>query len=492
MRATRPGADAGPMSIRPWVVVEAPDDRGLRRVTLGGRTVGSAWSLRELRSLLDRLGHPDVDVADPTAVCWRGGDSGAWPDRAFRRRATMVVMTVGLLASMALNAMIGWPDASGALTFAQRVTGALFVLSGVVQGLAAVLSLDHWGRHEFRTSGAVILLGALIALATDSLLILLWLEEKEYTPYLLAFIPLWCWSLWAVGLLVREKPWKGLPHPRKFAAGVFVSALLTTVSLAYSTLYQPSTAPMRLTLEAEFGTALADRAHPFAQVPLKLSVKNTGEVPVYVIINDFSVYGRTATYSERGDSSAQAWKESFGKEEEAERHVDRLSYHRLSTGRFYDPGDVLAAGQEDTREHVFEIPRDVPYDLLHVDLQITYMRKDRGRIDVENFSRPIESWRHPRYSCLASECRVATLAYHGRVHHNNNLVNVTRKPLYVTAFWSPATLPVYSVSSFHFTGGWIDYRKERRELNKFGITTRYADAEVSVAELLRSISARPR
>ncbi|MCX4880325.1 Yip1 family protein [Streptomyces sp. NBC_00847] len=481
------------MSIRPWVVVEAPDDRGLRRVTLGGRTVGSAWSLRELRSLLDRLGHPDVDVADPAAVYWRGGDSGAWPDRAWRRRTTMVVMTVGLLASMTLNMMIGWPDASGALTFAQRITGALFVLSGVVQGLAAVLTLDHWGRREFRTSGAVILLGALIALATDSLLILLWLEEKEYTPYLLAFMPLWCWSLWAVGLLLREKPWKGLPQPRKFAAGVFVSGLLATVSLAYSTLYQPSTAPMRLTLQAEFGTAREDRAHPFAQVPLKLSVKNTGDVSVYVIINDFSVYGRTAKYSERGDSSAQAWKESFGqKEEEAERHVDRLSYQRLSTGRFYDPGDVLAAGQEDTREHVFEIPRDVPYDLLHVDLQITYMRKDRGRIDVENFGTAVKSWQHPRYSCWARECPLDTLAYHGRVHHNNNLVNVTRKPLYVTAFWSPAAPPVYSVSSYHFTGGWIDYGEERRELNKFGITTRYADAEVSVAELLRSISARPR
>ncbi|POX54805.1 hypothetical protein C3489_13055 [Streptomyces sp. Ru71] len=480
------------MSIRPWVVVEAPDERGLRRVTVGGSAAGSVWSLRELRRLLDRLGYPDVDMEDPASVCWRGGDSGTWPDRPVRRRATMAVMAAGLLASGILNVVIGWPDASGALTFAQRITGAALVVSGVVQGVGAVLVADHWGRREFRASRAIVLLGAFIALATNSLLFLLWLEEKEITPYLFAFIPLWCWAVWAFTVLIREKAWKGLPQPNKFVAGFYATALLSAVSLAYSTLYQPATAPLRFSLTAEFGRARQDRSLPFVQVPLKLSVKNTGEVSVYVIVNDFTVYGRTAKYSESGDSSAEAWKESFGAEEEAERHVDRLSYERLSSGRLYQPGDVLEAGQEDTRVHVFQIPRDVPYDVIHVDLQITYMRKDRGRIDVEHYRKPFQSWRHPRYACRAAECAADTLTYVGRVRHDNNLVNVTRAPLYVTAFWSPDAPPVYSISSFHFTGGWIDYAAEKRELRKFGIATRYADAEVSVAELLRFIPAAPR
>lgn len=67
----------------------------------------------------------------------------------------------------------------------------------------------------------------------------------------------------------------------------------------------------------------------------------------------------------------------------------------MSSARFYEPGDVLEAGQEDVREHVFQIPRNVPYDLLHVDLQFTYMRKDRGRIDVEHFKQAHASWQHP-------------------------------------------------------------------------------------------------
>ncbi|MFF9573035.1 hypothetical protein [Streptomyces sp. NPDC014685] len=481
------------MSIRPWVVVEAPDSRGLRRVTIGGETVGSTWSLRELRKMLDRLGYPDVDVEDPASVCWRGGDSSAWPARTWRRRVTSVLMMLGLVASAVLNGMIGWPDASGALTFAQRITGALFVLSGLTQVAAAISVLDYWGRRQSKISGAIVLLGVLISLGTDSLLLLMWLEEREYTPYMLAFMPLWCWSLWALLLLVREKSWKGVPQPKRFAAGVFVSALLAALSLTYSTMYQPAVAPMRFALKAEFGKARADRGRPFIQVPLKLSVKNTGEVSVYIIINDFTVYGRTAKYSEQGNLVKERWKESFEKgetKEEAESHVDQLEYTSISSGRFYRAGEVLGTGQEDARVHVFEIPKNVQYDLLRVDLQITYMRKDRGRIDVENFSKPHASWiKRSPYYCHPSLCG-ETLRYHGRVRHNNNLVNVTRKPRYVTAEWSPTRSPKYSISSsYDFKGGGAagDPAEETREVDRFGTSTVYASSEVSVAELLRSI-----
>ncbi|GHF90743.1 hypothetical protein [Streptomyces griseosporeus] len=492
------------MNSRPWVVVEAPDDRGLRRVTVGGSAAGSVWSLRELRKLLARLGHPDVDVEDPASVCWHGEGSATWPDRPVRRRATMAVMMAGLLASGMLSALIGWPDASGALTFAQRIIGAGLVLAGVVQVAGAVLALDHWGRREYRASGAVVLLGVFIALATDSLLFLLWLEEKEVTPYLFAFVPLGCWAVWAFTVLIREKAWKGLPHPGRFVAGFYATALLSAVSLAYSTLYQPATAPLRFTLNAEFGRARQDRSRDYIHIPLKVSVKNTGDVSVYVVVNDVSVYGRDARYS--GDVSKgaflRAWEKSVGEKgkegEEAERHVDGFTFKTLSSTRLYEPGDVLEAGQEDTFVHVFQIPRDASYDLIDVDVQFTYMRKDRGRIDVEQYSKPHQSWRHPRFACRAvvaddvDECPLDPLTYHGRVRHNNNLVNVTRAPLYVTAFWAPIGLPRYSISSFHFTGGRINGAADKRELKKFGISSRHATAEVSVAELLRFIPAAPR
>jgi len=479
------------MSIRPWVVVEAPDGRGLRRVTVNGADAGSAWSLRELRALLDRLGHPGVDVEDPASVHWRGGDSTTWPDRPVGRRLTGLIVLAGLLASAVLNAVIGWPDASGALTFAQRVTGALFVLSALVLVAAALSVPDHWGRRRSSVSGALVLLGVLITLATDVLLVLLWLDERQYTPYLLAFMPLLCWSAWALRLLLKDRPWRGMPLPRTFATGVFASALLTAVSLAYSTLYQPTVAPMHFALSARFGTARADPRVPFVQVPLTMSVKNTGAYPAYVLIDDYTVYGRTARYTDQGSFSAEQWRKSIDEdgEEEAERHVDRLAFTRISSGRIYEPGTLLESGQEDTREHVFQIPLDAPYDLLYVDLQLTYLRKDRGQIDVEEFRKQRASWRAKNEPpCIAGGCG-DRIVYLGAVRHNNNLVNVTRAQHYVLATWSPLDTPAYSISSYHLDGKGIDLAEEKKDLARFGVSTVQAHAEISLAELLKSVTA---
>ncbi|MGW1356338.1 hypothetical protein ACWCQP_02860 [Streptomyces chartreusis] len=483
------------MSIRPWVVVEAPDSRGLRRVTVGGKTVGSAWSVGELRRILRRLGFPDdTDLEDTTSVCWRGGDSGTWPDHPWRRHATLALMMAGLLASMVLSAAIGWPDASGALTFAQRMTGVLFVLTGLVQGLAAVTVLDYWGRHQFRISGAVVLLGVLIALATSSLLLFMWLEEMEYTPYLLMFLPLWFWSVWALVVLVWVKCWKGAPWPKRFAAGVVVTALLTGVSLAYSTMYQPTAAPMHLTLKAEFGAARADRKLPFVHVPLTFSVKNTGGIPVYVINDIYTVRGRAAAYSKvpRDAELVEEWRETAGELGntlgEAELYIGDLKKTTISSSHVYGAGKWLEVGQEFSTRRVFQLPREANYDTVSVNVQISYMRKDRGKLDVDEFSEAHYTWHESdkRYYCPWVLCG-QQIIYSGRVRHNNNLINVTRKARFVTASWSPGLRPVSSISSLRYweTKG-SSLREERTELDRYGAASIRADAEVPMAELLKS------
>ncbi|MFJ2950667.1 Yip1 family protein [Streptomyces sp. NPDC087226] len=481
------------MRIRPWVIVEAPDSRGLRRVTIGRGKAGSAWSKAELRRMLGRSGYPEnMDLDDPASVSWRGGDSGTWPDRPWRRRTVMSLMTAGLLVSMVFGAVIGWPDASGALTFAQRITGVLFVLSGVVQGAAAIAALDHWGRRQFKASGAVVLLGAVIVLATDSLLLFLWLEEREYTHYLFFFMPLWCWSVWALVLLVREKAWRGTPQPRKFAAGVAATALLTAVSLAYSTMYQPAAAPMHFTLEAEFGKAWADRNLPYVHVPLTLRMKNTGGIPVYIINDIYTVRGRAPLYTRGEEDLATEWMRTVGgegqQEGEAELYVDRLKYTTVSSGRFHDPGSSLDVGQEYSMKRVFQLPRDSRYDTVGVELQIAYMRKDRGKLDVEEFGFAHPTWNRNdrRYYCAPAICG-EQIIHRGRVRHNNNLINMTRTPRYVTAVWSPGGRFISSISSLAFDySGPGDYREERRELERYGAAKARTDAEVSMAELMGS------
>jgi hypothetical protein len=448
--------------------------------------------------MLGRLGYPaDMDLEDPASVCWRGGDSRTWPERAWRRRAITVLMVAGLLASMALNAVVGWPDASGALTFAQRMSGVLFVLSGLVLGAAAIAAFDYQGRRQFRFSGAIVLLGVLITLATDSLLLFMWFEEMEYTHYALVFMSLWCWSVWMLWLLVRGKAWQGVPGPKRFAAGVVATALLTGVSLAYSTMYQPAAAPMHFILKAEFGKSRADRTLPFIHVPVTLYMRNTGEIPVYIINDIFTIRGRNAQYSdrpERGDF-VREWKESaevWGDPGNAERHVRKIRYTKLSSGHFYGPGSRLETGQEYTLQHVFQLPKDASYDTISVDLQVSYMRKDRGKLDVETFGTPHYSWSEGegRYYCAPERGCSPRLVYHGRLRHNNNLVNVTRKTRYVTAIWYPGDDdPISSISSFDYGLESGFEREERRELDRYGATKVRANSAVPVAELLISSGA---
>ncbi len=251
---------------------------------------------------------------------------------------------------------------------------------------------------------------------------------------------------------------------------------------------------MRFALKAEFGRVRADSRHPFLQVPLKLSVKNTGSFPVYVIVDDFTVYGRTARYTEQGTSLAETWEQSLtpdkGKED-AETYVDRFEYATLSSGRLHVPGDPIESGQEDTQEHVLQIPRTVGYDLLRVDFQLTFMRKDRGRIDVRQFHTKHLSWneRDSRFFCLVRWCAERIL-YLGRVRHNNNLVNVTHGPRYVLAGWDPERPPLYSISSYHFeTPPLHTPSKEEREVERFGISAVETSTEISLAELTSSLPA---
>ncbi|WP_189532996.1 hypothetical protein [Streptomyces roseolilacinus] len=472
----------------PDITVEPPDSRGLRQVTRGGEVVGSAWSLKGLRRVLRRLGHPgDVEVEDGTLVRWRGGDSRTWPDRFVKRRLTIAFMMAGLLGSMALLVVIGTPDALGGLTFAGRITGFLFVLAGLVQGVSASAVLDYWGKRRVRFSGAAVLLGALIALITHSLLMFLWLQEKEYTPYLLAYFPLWCWSLWALCLLVRERTWAGIPHPRSFAAGITATTLVAGANLVYSSMYQPAAQPILVDLEARFGKPTVDSRTSFVELPLTLRAQNRGKVPAYVLGDDYSVYGWMVRFSKRG-GGLKGTKEAMETESDAARYVAEQKSETVSAGRFLSPGWVLEPGEEYTAEKLVRIPRTADYEALEAYFSLTLMREDKGGIDVWEFQEPHFSWekKEGRFYCAPSECG-ETLIYHGKVRHNNNLVNVTRRPRYVTTWWSvtPEDSSSYvSISSFRFQPkGSVEEEEREREMDGYGVVNLYAEAVVPFASL---------
>ncbi|MGW2616472.1 Yip1 family protein [Streptomyces sp. NPDC001500] len=471
----------------PHLTVEPPDSRGLRQVSSDGEIIGAAWSPRGLRSILRRLGYPKgVNVEDATFIRWRGGDSRVWPDHSVKRHITIGLMTVGLLGSMALHMIVGMPDALRGLTFAGRITGFLFVIAGAIQGLAVLAVYDYWGKRHARFSGAVVLLGTLIALATQSLLMFLWLQEREYTPYLLAYLPLWCWSLWALLLLVREKTWSGIPHPKKFAAGVTATVVIATANLAYSSVYQPASQPMLVNLEAKFGKPAMDSRTSFVELPLTLRARNDGKVPAYVISDDYSVYGDVVNLA-KASSGLKDTKDAMIDESDAARYTDEPETETINAGRFLSPGWELDPGEEYTAEKMVRVPKEVKYDALQVYFSLTLMRADRGRVNVWELENPHHSWEKGEGNFYCPDCEKG-LIYQSEIWHNNNFINVTRRPRYVTAWWSATSedsSSSVSISSSPFRSKWkIDEKESEREMDRYGAVSLYAEAMIPFAAVL--------
>jgi hypothetical protein len=480
---------------KPKVVVQPPDGRGLREVTMGGKRVGSAWSLQGLRKVLRRLGHQeDVDVEDRSLIIWLGGDSGTWPASTGRRRATIALMMAGLLGSMVLLIVVGMPDAIGALTFAGRVTGFLFAFAGAVQGVAALAVLDYWGKRRLRFSGAVILLGAFIALVTNGLLLFMWLEEREYTPYVLTYLPLTGWSLWALQLLLRERAWQGIPYPKQFAAGVTATTLLAAFNLAYSALYQPTSAPILFDLEVKFGTPQADANRPVIHLPVTFRARNSGKVPAYITSDGYGIYGSSAKHASDG-SGLLEWRKLLDAKTDGSRvgrYEKSPTRETISAARFYGPGNWLEPGEQYVKERVVQLPRSATYDVIEADLTMTIMRKDRGRIDDE-FAVPHYSWRpkDKQFYCPPIEC-YDHIINRGRVLHNNNMINVTRQPRYVVSYygWTGSSAEIQSYILSYKPREALHFRKEakeedERERKRYGVALTKAMAAIPFAQLLR-------
>ncbi|MCB8907616.1 MULTISPECIES: hypothetical protein [unclassified Streptomyces] len=476
------------MERRTKITVHPPDSRGLREVRIGAETVGSAWSPQELRRILCRNGYPkDLDLEDRSSVCWQGAGSDTWPDHTRRRRATIVLMVAGLVGGWALLTSIGIPDAFEALTFAGRITGFVFMLGGVAEVVAAVAVFDYWGKRGLRVSGAIVLIGILIALTVTTTLVFLWFQETEYTPYMLAVFPLFGWSLWAVSVAVRAKVWRGTPQPTKIAAGVMATVLLAAVNIAYSSLYQPTAAPANLALKVRFGVPRMDLERPVVHLPVTLHLKNTGSVPVYILGDDWSVYGRTGEYVEKSTELRDRRKALESGDGDVSLHVGSIEWTALGVGPFVGPGYWFEPGEEYSEDKVVQIPKSAKFDVIDADMSALVMRMDRGRIDLDTFGAAQYSWdENSILYCPPKDCQGEFLIHHAPVRYNNNVVNVTRKPRYVTAWWGLGTAGSnWDATISTFKGkGLINDAETQREYRRYDLFTVEAYASTPFAAVM--------
>jgi hypothetical protein len=294
-------------------------------------------------------------------------------------------------------------------------------------------------------------------------------------------------------LLICEKAWRGTPHPKKFAAGVAGTALLTTVNLAYSTVYQPTTAPVLFTLKAKFGTPRVDLDRQIIHLPLTLQAKNTGKVPAYIIGDEYSVYGLKANFSENARELRERRKAmEYGYD--VGRYIDIPKKQTISAGPFYGPGSFLEPDEEYSEEKVVQLPMSAGYDTIAADLTLEIMRKDRGKVDLEEFLVKHPSWNKNEgiFYCPPGECG-ERIAYRARLRHNNNIINVTRRPVYVTSIWGASPKSSHSAAYISSSPNFVpktpkDAKKAEgessRERERYGVGIVDAQVAMPFAALL--------
>ncbi|MBW5481952.1 hypothetical protein [Streptomyces bambusae] len=397
------------MTYMPEVEVEAPDDLGFRKVVVNGKNAGKARSPAELHRI---LGHHGVPF--PHDIHWVGGGEDVWPDHPVRRRTTIAFMAIGLLGVAALLAYLGVEDVFSALGYGWRIAGLVFLLLGLMELGAALAAADYWHKRWMKHSGTVVLFGYLIAFVVGVLLLCVQLIDEVSVAHVLAWTALVLWSSVALVVLVRERIWKELLHPRRIAVGAIVPTVLAISSVVYSQFYVPYTTSPMVESAAEIRMASLDTGRTKMYLTVHLYVKNSGKIPVYVLGGVYWVHGRLA----RGSS-----------------------YEPIHPAEFVKPtGLVLNPGEEFAKDEVVEIkePCGFRYEAVRVRPEVYVARKDRMTLissEYEHSGRYRGKLKEEGKDKDPEGPTGEYFRYQASISNSNEILDVIRGPQRVTLWW---------------------------------------------------------
>ncbi|MFE7182346.1 hypothetical protein [Streptomyces erythrochromogenes] len=457
------------MDIKPDVAVGPPDDDGLRKVVIDGKSKGKVWSQHELRKVLRRAGVPAKGSID-----WQGGDSSVWPAQTWGRRIAGAVMALGFLATAGMCAWIGTKDSFDALTFAGRVTGFLFLFMAAAELIAFAACFDYWRKRKMTYSGPALLFGAVLEFFVGAVLILMSVTNRG-RPSPLCLL-LWAglvlcasWSLW---LLCRHRAWKALRNPGRIAIGAVVSTVLVITNLAYTQIYLPSMSRPLVQGTAEIGTPSLNREGTKMYLRVRLHLKNSGEVPVHIIGSIYWIHVRLAS-------------------------DPKDKYRLLKPGELTKPGRELSPGEEVSEDVVAEIenPESVDYEAVAARVEAYAFRQDRMTMDSDYAKSG--KWRGQ----LEKEGKADDppgppkefFRYQSNISQSSELLNLTRGRERVTVWWLYRPRPgVYlDVAPPGDEKAFNTPTKQRQAADRYGLAfINGSMTQTPYAELLRDAQAQ--
>ncbi|MFF4446489.1 hypothetical protein [Streptomyces sp. NPDC001502] len=421
------------MEIKPPVAVEPPDDNGLRKIVINGKPAGKVWSHHELQKVLHRAG-----VAPDAEIEWHGGNSTLWPAHNRERRITGTVMAVGFLATAAMCTWIGMKDSLDALTFAGRVTGFLFLFMATVELIAFAAGFDYWRNRRKTYSGPALLFGALVELFVGSVLLLMYVANRDRPSYALCLL-FWAgmvvcasWSLW---VLCRHRVWKALRYPGRIAVGAIVSTLLVVTNLAYTQIYLPSMSRPLVQGTAEIGKPSLNKDGTKMYLQVRLHLKNSGEVPVHILGSIYWIQLKAPT------NPNTTCKLPSGEKDKKDPKTLKTTYMLLEPGELVKPpGRELSPNEEISEDTVVEIkdPGKLDCEAVTAQVEAYAFRQDRMTIDA-SFEKS-GTWRgklerEGKEKDPPGPANVDYVRHQAEISQSSELLNLTRGRERVTVWW---------------------------------------------------------
>ncbi|MEU2424188.1 hypothetical protein ABZ619_24735 [Streptomyces sp. NPDC007851] len=348
-------------------------------------------------------------------------------------------MTLGLLASAAILFYIGANDTFGALTYGWRVTGILFVAAALIDLFGVLAAFDYWGKRVVRYSGAVLLVGVGIVVVTDSILLALQLRGGEFTALLLLWCGLALWAAWALWVLVHQKVWQGVPHPKNVALGVLTSGVVGVASLVYSQVYLPSSAPTHTIFKVSMGVPTMNEDGASLDVPVHFEFRNSASMRMYVVGSMWKLVGDAIKFSPAA-AGVDVWKQEYLFGGGFYRHSLSSPVYIFGAGRGIAPGAWLDPGDDFSVDSLVNVPLKVGLTHIRAIGELSFIRGDKFTLGDRQIA---VSW-NP-YSKNKEHLRDAPkwvanpgdewVRNYSRVYRSSEMLNMTMPASYVSA-WS--------------------------------------------------------
>lgn len=354
------------------------------------------------------------------------------PKCSARSLVELLAMLLVLLATTSFLGFFGVEDASEALAYTGRFTGALLILGAVATLLSSIAVVDHWFRRSFSYSGFIALLGATTAAMANVMLLVTTLRDGDSTAYLLLWCILVAGSAWTAVTVYRTP--LIIPAPKRIAAAVILSGSVAVANFGYTELYQPYQTEANPALDITLGQPILRADRKAFALPITVKFENRSNVGLYMLACEFHVMGRAVALS-RTDRPIREWQRDVENGYQLSRREVDQPPQLIEAGSWAVFGTSLAAHQTFSTDRIIELPVNTPYDQIQVRASSAVARRDR--LSLDHFGTPQGySWRgHKDAPALPGVGASDYVTYSGRIHENNAIAEHTRDPRYITIWW---------------------------------------------------------